>query len=466
MIRRSPLPAALRTALLAFALACLPSPAAALFHLARISEVQTSNGGDPLIQFVEIEMTADAQSFVSKSVLASFDGGGHYIEDVLVVPGNVANAGVGVRWIMGTQGFQAATGVVPDFVIPARLPTGAGMICWGAPGLVPPADPSSWDHTDPENYIDCIAYGGYAGPTNSFIGDPTPFDPHGHALQRVAETHDSATDFDCVAIGDPTNNAGSSFALQGTDACTLDASIAGELELRIGGAPPVVVPGSGPALVSTSGPGLRGSITGLAIPAGLFATAVTVPIPNAFSLVEMRLGGPGASGPFQNQGISVQSGGTCTAGHPNVTCAGGGLAGSGGLSGSALFAFLDTASQIQNLSLPLSVVGGGSTTNGQSTPFLAAISGAGWTTGGVSVEGSVLTSAGSRQTDPSRTTFTGERITLVSPVEITAGPTGAPVTLPTVARIQVTLPEPATPLLVATALSAVAGLALSRRRRR
>jgi hypothetical protein len=93
------------------------------------------------------------------------------------------------------------------------------MVCWGAPGIVPPSDPGSWDHTVPANYVDCVAYGSYTGPTNGFIGTPTPLSAEGHSLQRISDTHDNATDFACGDPADPENNADATADLVATTAC-------------------------------------------------------------------------------------------------------------------------------------------------------------------------------------------------------------------------------------------------------
>jgi len=210
----------IRTALLALALLCASQPAAALFHLAVIDEVMTSYDGDFDVQFVEIKMLNVAQNSVANSVLGVFDGSGNFEGDALIVPGNVTNSGNGTRWIMGTPAFETVSGIQVDFEFAPDLIAGSGMICWGAPGeLLPPADPNSWDHSDPENYIDCVAYGGYDGPTNSFIGNATALLADGHSLQRISETHDSATDFACGDPANPTNNAGSSADLDATIPC-------------------------------------------------------------------------------------------------------------------------------------------------------------------------------------------------------------------------------------------------------
>jgi len=196
-----------------------PRPAEALFHLAVIDEVMTSYDGNPSVQFVEIKTLAAGQNLVANSVLGVFDANGNFVQDVLVVPGNVPNGGAGVRWIMGTSEFQSASGLVPDFVIGADLPNAGGMVCWGAPGIAPPAN-TSWDRTNFANWVDCLAYGTYVGPGNVRIGRPTTLDAEGHSLMRVSDTDDNATDFTCVDAANPTNNAGAAASLDRTARCT------------------------------------------------------------------------------------------------------------------------------------------------------------------------------------------------------------------------------------------------------
>jgi hypothetical protein len=206
-------------AVLGAVLALSPAPSHALFHISVIDEVLASQGGDETQQFVEIEMRFDAQNLVSNSVLAAFDEEGVYIEDILIVPADVPNGQNGDRWTMATAEFQAENAFEADFTMPAGIPLGGGMICWGAPGLLPPPDPSTWDHTDPTNYVDCLAYGTYSGPSNPLIGTPTTLVAEGHSLARVAETDDNATDFACADTAMPTNNAGEGVAIPATTPC-------------------------------------------------------------------------------------------------------------------------------------------------------------------------------------------------------------------------------------------------------
>jgi hypothetical protein len=200
----------------------LPRASPAVFHLAVIDEIMTSYDGDPNVQFVEIRMLAGSQQLVSDTVLGAFDASGSFIGDVLIVPGDVANGGAGVRWVMGTAAFQAASGLAPDFSMSAGLPTGGGMVCWGAPGIFPPA-PGSWDHTDPVKYVDCVAYGSYSGPSNVLVGGPTPLDADGHSLVRISETNDNLSDFACGDPAGPVNNLGGSAALAATTPCPSSA---------------------------------------------------------------------------------------------------------------------------------------------------------------------------------------------------------------------------------------------------
>ncbi|MEE8347055.1 MAG: hypothetical protein V3S20_06890 [Dehalococcoidia bacterium] len=198
-------------------------PSQAAFHISEIDEVMTSYGGDTNVQFVEIEMLLAGQNITTNSVLGAFDASGNYLSDVLVVPGDVVS-GANRRWLMATTQFQTVSGLTPDFIMPASLPTGGGMVCWGAPGLTPPA-PGSWDHTNPNNYIDCVAYGTYSGPGNLKIGTtvgsfPAPDDADGHSLQRTQDTNSSANDWVCADPAGPTkNNPITSASLAATTAC-------------------------------------------------------------------------------------------------------------------------------------------------------------------------------------------------------------------------------------------------------
>jgi hypothetical protein len=184
----------------------LPRVAAAIFHIAVIDEVMTSYNGDSTAQFVEIRMLAAGQNFVGNlggpSFLGVFDSSGAYVGDALTITSDLANDGSDVRWIMATSALATAVGggFTPDFVIPGPLylPTAGGMVCWGKP----------FDHTVPNQYADCVAYGTYSGPLNMWIGTgPTLLTGEGHSLVRTSTVHNSAAAFACGDPATPTNNS-------------------------------------------------------------------------------------------------------------------------------------------------------------------------------------------------------------------------------------------------------------------
>ena len=179
------------------------------FQSSRISEIMTSYDEPFLtVQFVEIEMPLFGENEVANTVFAAFDASGAYVADVLVVPSDLPVAfDVPARWLVGTSDISLVRGgVQPTFSITGNLPVDGGMICWGAP-TSPAPDPGTWDHSDPENYVDCVAYGSYSGPANSLIGSPTPLDADGHSLVRVFDTGDNASDFLCGDPATPENSA-------------------------------------------------------------------------------------------------------------------------------------------------------------------------------------------------------------------------------------------------------------------
>ena len=193
----------------------------AAFHAEVIDEVMTSYGGDATVQFIEVRMLAGGQILVSHSVLAAFDTSGAYIGDILVMPNDLANGGNDVRWLVGTTAFQTASGVTPDFTMPAGvLPSGGGMVCFGGGGGVVPMNPPNWDRTAFSTYVDCVAYGTYAGPSNARTGTPTQINGDGHSLQRTGSTQHNAADFACGDPATPQNNAGAMGSLPATSPCS------------------------------------------------------------------------------------------------------------------------------------------------------------------------------------------------------------------------------------------------------
>lgn len=208
--------------LLAFLLVVLsPAPSRAVFHLAHIAEVMSGAGGNPAIQYVEIRMNSGSQQVVHDTRLTAFNCDGSSFSVLLLVPTDVTNQGVNVRWIMASPSgaaFLAASGITPDFTwdnsVTGNINPTCGMVCWGAPGIVPPAP--TWDASNPNNYVDCVGYGGYTGPTKTSTHDGTPTSgtpttlPPGDgtlSLTRTGFTGNNIADF-ALACPTPENNNG------------------------------------------------------------------------------------------------------------------------------------------------------------------------------------------------------------------------------------------------------------------
>src|SRR5437870_13123461 len=96
-------------AVLASLLVAFPPAAYAVFHASHISEVMSGVGADPTVQYVEISMDTTFQNAVTNTRLTAFNCNGTSHQVLMVVPGNVANQGAGVKWIMASQPFAAAS---------------------------------------------------------------------------------------------------------------------------------------------------------------------------------------------------------------------------------------------------------------------------------------------------------------------------------------------------------------------
>src|SRR2546425_322771 len=132
----------------------------AAFHISAIDEVMSGVSGDPTAQYVEVRMLADGETAVAHTRLTAFSCDGTTVNVLLEVPRTLCQGGAGGRWSLGTASWATATGVAPDFEFPAGIFSPCGQVCWGAPGIFPP-NPPAWDPKDPNNYVDCVAYGGY-----------------------------------------------------------------------------------------------------------------------------------------------------------------------------------------------------------------------------------------------------------------------------------------------------------------
>ena len=195
----------------------LATPARALFHIAVIDEIKSGAAGNPNLQYVEIRMLSAGQNQVAHTRLTVFrcsaNGGGNVVL-INDLPTNVPNAVAGGRWIMASPDattFLAASGISPNFTwnssVAGSIPTSCGMVCWGAPGILPP-NPPTWDASVPSNYTDCVSYGAYDGPAIPGGAAPATATP-GNATFSLTRT--DAAQFSnqfALACPTPTNNAG------------------------------------------------------------------------------------------------------------------------------------------------------------------------------------------------------------------------------------------------------------------
>jgi hypothetical protein len=236
-------------------------PVGAAFHLALIDEVMTGCGIDPTIQFVEMRTFFGGQIVVHGTRLTAFSCDGTTVNVLRLMPNDLANGMSGARWIIGSPNFQAAAGIVPDFVMTDGDPgifRNCGQICWGAPvegDGTPPDDPGSWDHTLPTNYIDCVAYGPYTGPLHPSAGTILTTTPNNDGTKSLTRAGTSAFDNNfALATPTPTNNAGQagSLAACGTFTTTSTAPPGG------GSTTSTTTSGGGSTTSTTTGPALLG----------------------------------------------------------------------------------------------------------------------------------------------------------------------------------------------------------------
>lgn len=193
-------------------------PASAAHHISEISEVMSGFNGDPDVQFVEIDQLALYQNVITNTRLTAFNPDGS-LAGVLIDPLGADVSLTGDKWLMGTTAFEVAAGIDADFNFPPGILPAAGMVCWGAPTDMAP-DPNTWDESDPNNYVDCVSYGGASftgtnpmspSPAASGAGDGTL------SLTRSVmssskftnpwRNSDDSTDFK-LAAPSPTNDAG------------------------------------------------------------------------------------------------------------------------------------------------------------------------------------------------------------------------------------------------------------------
>ena len=189
----------------------------ATFHVVSIAALGVGFGGDPGAQYIELRLDAIGQTNATNTRLTAFDAAGHATQ-LLLLDHGLANGALGANVLFATNALLARTTISADFVIPPGIASPTGMICWGAPGIVPP-NPDQWDLDKPNNYVDCVAYGGFMGATRNASGTPTALPPGDGTKSLTREKNTSVSgsndlDFD-LATPTVCNNAGACSDLQG-----------------------------------------------------------------------------------------------------------------------------------------------------------------------------------------------------------------------------------------------------------
>ena len=179
----------LRSGLCRFLIACALVSASwmaqATNHILRINEVLGGLNGDATAQFVEIVTAGSSQKLwgpnngaVGRAMLVFFDETG--AETGRFVFGSNAPSGNDTV-LVATQAFAEASGMTPDFVMPALVTPTAGKVCFKSN---PPA-------TGEFSVNLCLSYGGarYTGDTeNASSANPAELPISGSlSLSRVTD---------------------------------------------------------------------------------------------------------------------------------------------------------------------------------------------------------------------------------------------------------------------------------------
>ncbi len=165
------------------------APAFAAFHLVKVVEVYTGNGGAPNAQYIVLQTFAAGQSFISGHQVLVYDAAGAQI-GTYTFTSNLANGANQAKILVATPEAVAFFGVSANLSMTPTIPAAGGKVCWDG--------------------FDCVAWGSYSG---SSIGVGTPAAPDGIpglALKRRLDTFGSPT---TLEAGDDTDNSANDFVL-------------------------------------------------------------------------------------------------------------------------------------------------------------------------------------------------------------------------------------------------------------
>lgn len=206
------------------------TPAHALFHLMMVTEVFAGTSTAPDAQFVEMQMYADNQRFLTGHEVVVFDAAGEEVA-TFTFTGPVADGANQAYVLLATEQAETELEVDADLAMTPALARGGGSVCFrSADGGI----------------IDCASWGSYTG-DDAAAG--TPFNAAlglipGQSMARVTgggsdpggldagdDTNDSEADFDSSAPT-PTNNSGGGTGPGAEPEPTVDHDRAVTLALR------------------------------------------------------------------------------------------------------------------------------------------------------------------------------------------------------------------------------------------
>ncbi len=175
-------------------------PAFATFHDVLIREVYAGSSGQPDSRYVELQMFEQGQNFVAGHSIDFFDATGASVDSV-PFPSEVPGGADQSTLLAATPAAEAEFGIAADVgFAPGLLSPAGGAVCWES--------------------LDCVAWGSFAGPTPSPVGQPAvPAGiPAGMALRRTIapgcptllessdDHNNSAADFSVVFPGPRPNS--------------------------------------------------------------------------------------------------------------------------------------------------------------------------------------------------------------------------------------------------------------------
>jgi len=169
--------------------------ASANYHAIKVVEVFAGSAAAPNAHYIQLQMYAAGQNFVSGHVVRVYDSAGAEIPGSLFTfSANVANGSNQANILIGTAEVTTAFGIAPDFTLPAKLSQAGGAVCFDATAL---------------GLIDCFSWGNFV-PGAAADGAVVPF--NALTADKAARRKISSGDPTLLEAADDSNNVFDDFA--------------------------------------------------------------------------------------------------------------------------------------------------------------------------------------------------------------------------------------------------------------